>query len=68
MILSQLLNMGHLHQASHTPLQCKGYPQSLRAPRNSTGNTTSLPLQDAVNLSALLCDCKQVNNLGASTF
>lgn len=41
MILSQLLKMGHLHQASHTPLQCKGYPQSLRAHRNSTGNTTS---------------------------
>lgn len=66
--LSQLLKMGHVYQAPHTPLQCKGYPQSLRADRNSTDNAASLPLQDVVNLSALLHECKQGNNLGADTF
>lgn len=54
MVLSQLLKIGHLYKASHAPLQCKGYPESLRAHVNSTGNIASLLLQDTVNLSSAL--------------
>lgn len=67
-VLPQLLKMGHLYRAPHTPLQCKGYPQSLRADRNSTGNTALLLLQNVVSFSTVLRDCKQGNNLGADTF